>query len=486
MGLSRSVAWNVAGICLPLLLGVAIVPTIIHRLGVERFGCLSLIWTIIGYFSVFDLGLSRTLTKLIADRRAAGKEEEIPALVVTAMIVVLISGLTIAGFVIVFAKWLTTVLFSTAAGLQQEVYSATIWLAIGLPFVLLATAVTGLLEGFERFAELNLVRVPFGAMIYLVPLVALPFGGGLGLITALTVCVRLANLYALASLARRIVPAVPGSGAGFRRELLRPLFNYGGWLTVSNVIGPVMVYFDRFFIAVILGSTAVAYYTVPYDVLTRLWVVPTAVQGVLFPAFALMRGTGSRRIVDVFARSMWATLLVMLPLFAVGILLPFEALRLWVGAGFAAQSTNVAQILMVGVLVNALARYPFALVQSFGYANWAAMVHMLELPLYALVLVWSLYGLGISGAAYAWTARICIDAVVFLALGARLEPRLKRICARAAGGVLVICVLTAAVVRLHLTLTVRLAAVVVLCGLCGVLLVRDMRGARSLSAVSSG
>jgi O-antigen/teichoic acid export membrane protein len=485
MGLSRSVAWNVVGICLPLLVGVAVVPTIIRGLGVERFGCLSIIWTIIGYFSVFDLGLSRTLTKLIADRRAVGQEEEIPSLVVTALIVVLISGLTIAGIVILSAKWLTAVLFSATGGLQQELYSATIWLAIGLPFVLLATAITGLLEGFERFAELNLVRVPFGAMIYVVPLVARPFGGGLGLITALTVCVRLINLYVLALSARKAVPYEPGSGASFRRDLLRPLFNYGGWLTVSNVIGPIMVYFDRFFIAVVLGSAAVAYYTVPYDVLTRLWVVPTAVQGVLFPAFAIMRGTGSKRIIEVFARSIRVTLLVMLPLFAVGILLPFEALRLWVGAGFATQSGNVAQILIVGVLINALARYPFALVQSFGYANWAAMVHTLELPLYALALVVSLYHLGIMGAAYAWTTRICIDAVVFFVLSARLEPRLNRICARAVGGVFVICAAAVALIRLNLTLTVRIAAVIVLCGLCGALLVRDMRG-RSLSAVPSG
>jgi len=485
MGLSRNVAWNVAGICLPLLLGVAVVPTIIRTLGVERFGCLSIIWTVIGYFSVFDLGLSRTLTKLIADCRAAGRNEEVPSLVVTALTVVLISGLTIAGLVMLGAKWLTVAIFSATAGLQQELYTATMWLAIGLPFVLLATAVTGLLEGFEQFAALNLIRVPFGAMIYVVPLVARPFGGGLGLITALTVGVRVVNLVVLALSARKVVPHAPGSGAGFRRELLRPLFNYGGWLTVSNVIGPVMVYFDRFFIAVLLGSAAVAYYTVPYDVLTRMWVVPTAVQGVLFPAFALMRGTGSTRIVDVFARSIRITLLVMLPLFAIGILLPFEALRLWVGAGFATQSAHVAQVLMVGVLINAIARYPYALVQSFGHADWAALVHVLELPVYAGALVASLHEFGIIGAAYTWTARICVDAVVFLVLSVRLEPRLKRVCARTIGGLSAICAVAAVLATLDLGLIVRFSLLAVFCGLCGVLLAGEVRD-RFLAVVSSG
>ena len=54
MKVSRSILWNVCGTALPLVVGIAVLPTIVGRLGVERFGLLSVIWVVIGYLSLFD------------------------------------------------------------------------------------------------------------------------------------------------------------------------------------------------------------------------------------------------------------------------------------------------------------------------------------------------------------------------------------------------------------------------------------------------
>ena len=55
---------------LPTLAGVVAIPRLVHSLGVDRFGLLSLAWIIVGYFSLFDMGMGRALTK--PDRRQAG------------------------------------------------------------------------------------------------------------------------------------------------------------------------------------------------------------------------------------------------------------------------------------------------------------------------------------------------------------------------------------------------------------------------------
>src|SRR6202000_916911 len=108
--------------------------------------------------------------------------------------------------------------------------------------------------------------------------------------------------------------------------------------TVSNVVGPLMVYFDRFVIAAMLGSAAIAYYTVPYDVLNRLLLFPQAIQGVLFPSFAIMWVQGSPRIVSVFARASLATMLLMTPALLAIMLFADQGLDAWVGASFAHNS----------------------------------------------------------------------------------------------------------------------------------------------------
>ncbi len=47
-----------------------------------------------------------------------------------------------------------------------------------------------------------------------------------------------------------------------------------------------MVYLDRFVIGAAIALPAVAYYSAPYEIVTRLWLIPAALAGVLFPAFA--------------------------------------------------------------------------------------------------------------------------------------------------------------------------------------------------------
>jgi Na+-driven multidrug efflux pump len=86
---------------------------------------------------------------------------------------------------------------------------------------------------------------------------------------------------------------------------------------------------------------------------------------------------------------------------------------------------------MLGVLVNAMARTPFVFIQGVGYARWTAVLHLLELPVYATALWLLLHGeLGIEGAALAWSGRMVVDTVALYGLSARLEPRLLSTVAR--------------------------------------------------------
>jgi O-antigen/teichoic acid export membrane protein len=72
--------------------------------------------------------------------------------------------------------------------------------------------------------------------------------------------------------------------------------SFGGWLTVTNIVGPLMTYMDRFFIGAMLGLSAVTYYVTPYEVLSRLQMLPQAIMGVLFPAMAAAHGGDQQRL----------------------------------------------------------------------------------------------------------------------------------------------------------------------------------------------
>ena len=74
--LARNTFWNLLGQGAPLAAAVIAFPPLIRGLGIDRYGVLSLVWTLIGYFSFLDLGLGRALTKLVAERLGNIPEEE--------------------------------------------------------------------------------------------------------------------------------------------------------------------------------------------------------------------------------------------------------------------------------------------------------------------------------------------------------------------------------------------------------------------------
>lgn len=406
---ARGTLLNLLGQIAPLAAALLAVPLLVVQLEPARFGYLSLAWVIVGYFGLFDLGLGRALTRLIAERTGTPRESELPALSRTALIV--LTGLGSAAGVALFliAPWLCLSVLRLPEGLQSESTAGLRALAVCLPFVTLTAALRGVLEAGQRFGWVNALRIPMGVLTFLLPVAVTSYTPNL-----LWVCVALAILRVVGCVAHwfvcaKLYPVLMRLGAP-SKEGFQEMFGYGMWLTVSNVVGPLMVYLDRFVIGALVSVTAVAYYTAPYEVVTRLWLVPTALTGVLFPVFAGIFDLDPDRTRRVYRKAILVLAMVMLPLTLTMALGANLWLAAWLGADYAREGLRVAQILCAGVLFNSLAHLPFSFLQAAGRADWTAKLHVLELPAYVAALVWIVPVYGIDGAALVWTGRCVVDA----------------------------------------------------------------------------
>ena len=133
--LARNTVWNLAGMLLPTLAGVVAIPRLVHSLGVDCFGLLSLAWIIVGYFSLFDMGMGRALTKLIADKLGANEERSIPPLVWTSLLLLLLLGVTAAAVLLSISPWLLHHVLKIPSALQPESLQSFEWLAASIPIV---------------------------------------------------------------------------------------------------------------------------------------------------------------------------------------------------------------------------------------------------------------------------------------------------------------------------------------------------------------
>ena len=88
---------------------------------------------------------------------------------------------------------------------------------------------------------------------------------------------------------------------------------------------------------------------------------------------------------------------------------------------FSRHSAVVLQWLAIGVYLNSYAQVPFAFIQGIGRADITAKFHLLELPVYAVLLFVLLHTHGIVGAAVAWNIRVAFDALLLSFAAFQLE-----------------------------------------------------------------
>jgi O-antigen/teichoic acid export membrane protein len=90
---AKNTVYNLLGYGIPLVFAVILIPPLINELGEEKFGILSLIWMVIGYFSFFDFGIASSLTKIVSEKIGANKNEDIPGIFWLSLVLML--GLTV-------------------------------------------------------------------------------------------------------------------------------------------------------------------------------------------------------------------------------------------------------------------------------------------------------------------------------------------------------------------------------------------------------
>jgi O-antigen/teichoic acid export membrane protein len=431
-GIGRDTLLNLIGQTLPLGVAVFAVPALISGLGTERFGVLALAWTVLGSFSVLDVALGRAVTKLSAEALGQGRTERLPAILWNAVLLQAVLGGLVAIVFALATPWLAGHALGLDGPLEEETRRTFLILALSFPLTLVTGCLRSLLEALRRFDLINLVRAPAGAATFALPWLAVHLGWGLPVTVGLLVLFRAMVTAIHYFLCRRALPAM----AGWRRperSVLSELARFGGWVTAANSVPPLLILMDRFLIGSLLSLTAVSWFSVPYEMVFRLWVLPTSVVAAVFPVLSLEIGRRDwDRAGEVAARSLRMILLLLGPPVAVAVLGARPILEIWLGGDFAEAGTPVLRWLAAGVLVSALGSVPSAMLQAAGRPGLTARLRLIELPVFALLMAGAIHRWGTTGAAVVFAARAAVDATALFGLsrgmvrnreGSRAESR---------------------------------------------------------------
>lgn len=407
MSLARNSFYSFLAGTLPVISAIVSVPFYINEIGAERYGALVIAWTLLGYFGQADFGIGRAVTQRISSNIGASRSV-LASTVWSGIVSMIILGVIGGALVYVLAGYFFGDVMKVEPVLRAELMASLWALALCNPVVTLTGVLSGALIGVEKFKFTSISFLAGNLGLQILPLVA-----------AMTITHDLQWLVA-ASLLGRGLGLVMMAAAVWRvfltQQPIRPswtemrrLANFGAWIMVSSLIGPLMIYSDRFLIGAIYGALAVAVYTIPYQVAYRTLILPQAVVGVLFPRFAALDDAQALqrcREYLVFIGQFFAP-------FVIGaICLAGPLLELWLGSHLDPRSVSIAHAILVGVWFMAVANVPTALIQARGNPQFTAMLSIAELPFYmaALFLLGRYYGL--VGIAWAFTLRSAVDACI--------------------------------------------------------------------------
>ncbi|HHP2606246.1 flippase [Enterobacter roggenkampii] len=415
MSIIKNSIWNLVGYVIPSLVAIPALGYMAHKLGPELFGIYTIAIAVVGYAGIFDMGLTRAITREIAIYRNNCAERK---KIIASATVFLLALSTLGGcLVLIFSASIVHFLNITAADFV-DINNSFKLLALTIPIFLLNQLWIAILEGDEKFKAVNIQKSFSSTFIAGMPALFVIFDGTLlSAIAGLLISRIISLLIAFLLVRNEIVQS------GMRLDLVtfKRLIFFGGWITVSNIISPAMVYFDRFIISNMLGARHVAYYSGPSEAIARLGILPAAVGRAIFPKLSC---AGHK---DELKRNMTVSWLLMFavcaPVVIIGIVFAENILHLWLGTSYAAHSKNILIILLVGFLFNALAQVPFTAIQSAGKAKITALLHCVEIIPYFVMLYFFVQHYGLIGVAFAWSIRVIVDWIILTIISQSLLKR---------------------------------------------------------------
>ncbi|MDR7925527.1 flippase [Acidithiobacillus thiooxidans] len=407
MSIRRNTLYNILGQIAPLGISLVTVPLYLRYIGDARYGVLAIIWLFTGYFGVFEMGLSRATAYYLA-RQHDDTPDVRSTTFWTALWLNLLFGFFGAVVIYLLAKPIFTNFFHISMTMRESILVSLPWIAAALPISTLGGVLVGSLEARERFFYINTIGVVNTAVTQVFPLlIAVFISPELFWLIPTVILARAFGLLLQFFGVWHYLPIVPAKL--FSKSQARSLFSYGGWISVSNIVSPLLVTFDRILIGAMLSMQAVTYYTVPYNLVSKITFVPGALANSMFPVFSRSKDNEAKALAE---NALTLLLAVMTSVTIIGVLLLPLFLTHWISPEFSIKGSLVGMILLSGLWFNGLAFIPYGLLQAQGRPDITAKLHLIELPIFLLFLWGGIILLGLPGAALAWTFRTIIDSLL--------------------------------------------------------------------------
>jgi O-antigen/teichoic acid export membrane protein len=405
-----NVLWSWTGVAATLFVQMIITPYLIHKLGAAHFGIWLLIFSILDYFWLFDLGLNTAVCNFCARFLAVRDHEKINQLMNTSLFYFSLIALAvwcIAPFLAANAHRF----FTISPAYQPEFATLILITAISWGLCIMLHMFVSALDGFQRFdltSRISVLMVTLRSAGYFF---ALKSGHGLVMMAWIFVATQIIG-YVLNFLNfRRVFPQLRFSPSLVQLPMFRAILRYGLKSFAANSSTLVLNQGGTIMIAHYLSEAAVGFYGLPSRLMQSAMSFVSQIALVTRSSAAELNAAARRE--DTIALGIYSnrySLTLFMPLVCFLIVYGRPLLFHWVGPAIGSQGAPLLPIFLLSNALVLAAQYNsssllFGVGRHGGYARGL----MVEAAVYLAALVWVIPRYGIWGAA--WTSAILMIAV---------------------------------------------------------------------------
>ncbi len=368
--LLRNSAWNFAGLALPALVALGTVPWLIHGLGLEGFGIVTLITSIVGYFGILDINLSAGAIKYLAEHQATGDQRRFAQTFWFGLLfhaaLGLVGGLLLAGF----AGTILDRFFPVSAALRADAQHALQLAALGFALSQMLGYLLAVPQALQRYDLSARGEAAFGILVNVVSAIVACSGGGIAGVVLARVAVSAANVLWLGWQLSRLQAQlqVPLSPSMPTRDVCVALMRFSGHSYLSRLAAMLHQHADKLIIGALAGPVALAFYTVPVQLAGRILGLTYRLASVIYPRASELAATGQHaQLQSLYLDATRLLTYLNFAVLAVIALAGAAFLERWVGAEFVAAGYPVLLLVTLALLADSLTTLPSLVNDGLGH-----------------------------------------------------------------------------------------------------------------------
>ncbi len=416
--LLRNSAWNFAGLALPALVALATVPWLIRGLGLEGFGIITLITSIVGYFGIIDINLSAGAIKYLSEHQATGDQRRFAQTFWFGLLFHIGLGLIGALLLLACAAPLLDRFFSVSPALRADAHTALQLAAVGFALSQLLGYLLAVPQALQRYDVSARGEAAFGILVNVASALVACNGGGLAGVVLARVAVSAANLAWLgwqlwrlqSQLQLALAPTLP------TREVCVTLMRFSGHCYLSRLAAMRHQHADKLIVGSLAGPVALAFYTVPVQLAGRILGLTYRLASVIYPRVSELAATGRQaQMQDLYLDATRLLTYLNFAVLAVIALAGAAFLERWVGAEFVSTGYPVLLLVTLALLADSLTTLPSLVNDGLGHPQVSGRFALARgLAGVPLVCIGTLLA-GITGAALAHLLASVLMSALFLA-----------------------------------------------------------------------